>query len=146
MELIDLIFVVLPSIIWLDSQSRSYMPDLPPKAMHVAAGFSLCWGHTEVYYVPCTHLDLTEKWGDEETQTHLIFPAIDMWWAHHASDNGDKSRASHNFLYHMLPFMAKVVLQDGIYWVEEFPNHEVSLHLIHNYLGTWNGHVHCGKS
>ena len=76
------------------------------------------------------HLDLTKKWGDEEMQTLLFFLAIDMWWACHASDKGDKSRASHNFLYHTLPFMANVVLQDGIYWVEEFPNHEVSLQLI----------------
>ena len=30
------------------------------------------------------------------------------------------------FLFELLPYLAKVVVQDGIYWIKHYPNHEVS--------------------
>ena len=31
-----------------------------------------------------------------------------------------------NFIHKTLPFLAKVVLQDGVYWIHDYPNHPVS--------------------
>ena len=43
------------------------------------------------------------------------------------SDNGNKSEAAVDFLERTIPFLAHVILQDGIYWVRHFPHHPVSL-------------------
>ena len=113
----------------------SYMPDLPPEAMHVAAGFSLRKGNEQSYYVPRAHISL-DMWGASlDVITSIVFPKYELWKSQHSSENGDKTRAAHNFLYKTLPFLATVALQDGIYWVDELPDHEVSIYLTRKFPG-----------
>eukprot|EP00957_Ditylum_brightwellii_P201043 15323818-Ditylum_brightwellii.AAC.1 len=40
---------------------------------------------------------------------------------------GDKH--AYNFLCELLPFLAGVAVQDGIYWLRNFPMHKVSTYL-----------------
>ena len=44
---------------------------------------------------------------------------------------GDKPKAAANFLLVTLPILAKVLIQDGIYWIKKYPTHTVSQHLLH---------------
>ena len=41
-------------------------------------------------------------------------------------ETGETSAAAQDFLLRTLPFLANVVIQDGIYWIKDYPNHEVS--------------------
>ena len=61
----------------------------------------------------------------------LIFPRIAQWRAQQASPTGDKSEAANNFLWKVLPRLAVCAIQDGICWLKEFPEHEVSRLLLH---------------
>jgi hypothetical protein len=54
---------------------------------------------------------------------HFIFPYYCMWKDHHEADDGDDSNAANNFIDMTLPCLAKVVLQDSVYWMEMLLNH-----------------------
>ena len=106
---------------------KVYMTELFPPVLRVMAGFSTNeYQHktnSNFYHVPRTLLHL--PWSDQEV-TKFIFPQIDIWHLQFNSPEGDKSEAARNFLFGVLPFLAKVVVQDGIYWLKEYPKHEIS--------------------
>lgn len=104
-----------------DKQAR-YDPQLNDCVMHVQAGFS----PKENYYVP--RLLVWPPWTEEE-MTLFVFPRIAQWWDERLSQYGDTSDAAQDFLNETLPFLALVAIQDGIYWIHDFPNHEVSIML-----------------
>jgi len=101
---------------------KVYMTELRPIAMKVMAGFS----KDETYFVPRTLLNL--PWTDDEC-CRFLFPQIDTWREQSASINGDDSEAARNVLLHVLPFLAHVAVQDGIYYIRDYPNHEISIYL-----------------
>jgi hypothetical protein len=43
-----------------------------------------------------------------------------------ASPSGDHSKTALNLLFGVLPFATKVVIQDGVFFIKDFPNHEVT--------------------
>jgi hypothetical protein len=112
-----------------DKLSGAYMPELPPDTMHVNAGFSMRRGFEEEYFVPRALLNLDE-FGDADERTALIFGKVTEWREQAASRIGDKSKAAENFLNKTLPFLATVAIQDGIHWVNDFPQHAVTLYLV----------------
>jgi hypothetical protein len=61
-----------------------------------------------------------------------VFPLINEWRAQwHDARRGDLSEAGRNFLWGTLPYLALVAFQDGIYWINDFPQHEASRMLLH---------------
>jgi Centromere DNA-binding protein complex CBF3 subunit, domain 2 len=66
-----------------------------------------------------------------EAATWLIFPNSRRWRQEQRSPAGDKSECAENFLFSTLRLLAVTVIQDGIYWLREFPNHVVTLRLLH---------------
>jgi len=60
-----------------------------------------------------------------------LFPQRPRWVQERESEFGDKSTAAANFLYETLPYLAMVIVQDGIYWIHDFPNHEITRLLLH---------------
>jgi hypothetical protein len=61
-----------------------------------------------------------------------VFPLINEWRAQwHDARRGDHSAAGRNFLWGTLPYLALVAFQDGIYWINDFPQHEASRMLLH---------------
>ena len=80
--------------------------------MKCMAGFS----KEEDYFVPRSELPLPE-WIRSEDLTGLIFPDYDRWMCEQNSPFGDSSEAARNFLFYLLPFLARVIFQDGIYWI-----------------------------
>lgn len=94
---------------------EAYMTELMPQVMEVMAGFT----RGKTYFVPRIEVQL--PYSDEEA-VKLCFPSIGRWRDEQASENGDKQQSAVNFLYHLLPFLARVLLQDGPYWIRYFPN------------------------
>lgn len=99
-----------------------YMPQLKDTVLNVMAGFR----PDELYDVPRTLI--VPPWSSEE-MTRAIFPEHDNWCTQAQGRDGDKSEACQDFLGRTIPFLAIVAVQDGIYFIHLFPNHEVSLML-----------------
>jgi hypothetical protein len=103
-----------------ETLGRVYMTELFSPVLKVMAGFERT---NDVYHVPrCT---LQIPWPEEDV-LRWVFPHLQEWRGQYESRNGDKSEACRNFLYHILPFVAQVVVQDGIYFVHHFPHHQIS--------------------
>lgn len=104
---------------------RRYMPELHKEVMKVMAGFET----DEEYYVPRILLEM--PWNGME-MTSAVFPHYMQWVEQQMSPFGDKTKACENFLYKLLPFLAIVALQDGIYWIRDYPNNSASMILRNN--------------
>lgn len=101
--------------------AHRYVTELNPDVMKCMAGFS----SDEEYYVPRSELAFPD-WTNHHDVTTLLFPSIIRWQQEQLHGLGDHSEAAKNFLHEVLPFLATVIFQDGIYWVTRFPNHEAS--------------------
>jgi hypothetical protein len=74
----------------------------------------------------------------------LFWPRIHHWHESQADtllgDNPNPKYATHNFLWDVLPFLAHVIFQDGIFWIQEFLNHKAScllLHVLPDWYPSW---------
>lgn len=105
-----------------NKSSNRYYSQIDGSVCKVMAGFS----KTEPYFVP--RILLVPPWTEEQ-MTEACFPRIQQWRAQQAAPDGDKTRLAKDFLYDTLPFLALTAFQDGIYWIRDFPNHEVSIML-----------------
>jgi len=111
-----------------DRIDLSYLPEMPPDVMQVLAGYSLARGNPQVYHNERIYYDVNH-WGDAYARAQLLWPQINRWRQQCASPQGDKGEAARNFLWKVLPYLSEVILQDGIYWIQDFPTHEVSIRL-----------------
>lgn len=100
-----------------------YMCELCPNVMRVLAGFR----KDEAYHVPRTEISF-EAFGAIDL-VKVLFPKIEVWRAQTLSTNGDKSECANNFLNFLLPSISKVLLQDGVFFIHDFPNHIISQYL-----------------
>jgi Centromere DNA-binding protein complex CBF3 subunit, domain 2 len=108
---------------------KHYMTELHPELLRVTAGFDK---DDRAYRVWRTQFDV-DQWvrqvtapGDDREVVDVVFPHYRRWKEQQESEWGDKSEAAENFIKKTLPFLAKVVLQDGVYWIHDFPDHPVS--------------------
>jgi hypothetical protein len=128
-----------------ESIDVSYLLDLPADVMHVAAGLLLRHGQT-MYFVSQVficfdnpELPLIENNLNisDAKLAGMIFLHYPTWLQEHES--GLNWQCGTNILHKLLPFLACVLVQDGVYWVEMDPRHEVSRLLIsvfgNRYLG-----------
>ena len=94
----------------------------------VMAGFR----RTEEYFVPRTHVRLpyTINYYIEK-----LLPKLPTWRNEASSRFGDKSTCSQNWLFDLLPWFIEVLVQDGIYFIHDFPNHCLSRYLRNNLPG-----------
>jgi hypothetical protein len=102
---------------------KSYQAELREDVQRVMAGFA----KNETWYVPRATLGLPMP---IEELVLILFPHIQRYRHEVASRQGDKQGM--NFVHELLPFFAEVVVQDGIYWVKDFPTHPVSIMLTDN--------------
>jgi hypothetical protein len=103
-----------------------YITELPPVTLKVMADFKA----DEDYFVPRTQLEPPFGMSREQL-TQVIFPQINDWREQRESPAGDHGPAAHNFLYCVLPYLAMIIVQDGIYWIHDYPDHEASRLLLH---------------
>jgi hypothetical protein len=84
------------------------------------AGFA----KSQAYFIPRALLELPHPiaWYEER-----ILPELANWreQARHPIQ-GDRSVCANKFLNHVIPYFIEVILQDGIYFVKDFPNHPFS--------------------
>ena len=83
------------------------------------AGFRL----NEEYHVPRTHIALPHC---IDFYMRLLFPNVVRWRAEVQSGFGDKSTCAKNFIYDLLPWLTQVLVQNGIYFIMDYPEHELS--------------------
>jgi hypothetical protein len=102
-----------------DKLETAYVTELFAPTMRVMAGFS----QKDDYFVARSEVEC--PFTQEEMST-LAFPHIEEWREQYQSPMGDKTKAAYNFLYETLPFLARVVFEDGPYYLENFPDHEIS--------------------
>jgi hypothetical protein len=83
------------------------------------------------YCVPRTRLKMPGGMNVEQI-TSLLFPNIHRWRSELASPVGDKVQATsaNHFLYKILPFLSEVCIQDGIYWIKDFPQNTAVMLLL----------------
>ena len=98
---------------------EAYITELFAPVMRVMAGFK----QTATYHVPCTEV---EPDCDAAECTRRVFPMWETWKEQQRSPHGDKHKSAVNFLYHVLPFCARVIYQDEPYWLKHYPLHEYS--------------------
>jgi hypothetical protein len=106
----------------------SYLPQLPYQAMLACAGFDVF--NREEYYIPRSYIQVPDTWINK------IFPFLELWKEQVNNDyRYDNGLAARNFVNHLLPFLATIILQDGIYFTSAFPNHPYTLLLLHKLQG-----------
>jgi hypothetical protein len=59
-----------------------------------------------------------------------LLPELETWRQQAASAQGDKSLLCDKVLNHIIPYLITVMVQDGIYFAPQFPDHETSKLLI----------------
>jgi hypothetical protein len=103
----------------LEKLHSAYMAEVDKEVCKVMAGFS----KEEPYFVPRTMLTLLHP---IEVYERLLLPDLADWRVEAASVGGDKSSCCDKFLNHVVPFLVEVLIQDSIYFVRDFPEHEIS--------------------
>jgi hypothetical protein len=101
----------------LDKLHKAYMPEMNRHALEVMSGQKDGW------WVPRGLINLLH---DIEYYEMLLLPKLGEWRAQQQSQGGDKSTCAELFLYHTIPYLVRVLVQDGIYWVRNFLQHPIS--------------------
>jgi len=103
---------------------NSYLPELPHKAMLACAGFDVF--RKEEYFIPRSYIQVPVQWISK------IFPHMDYWKNQVTNNfNYDNGLAAKNFVYHLLPFFATIIVQDGVHLTTTYPDHPYSKLLLH---------------
>jgi hypothetical protein len=55
-----------------------------------------------------------------------LLPSLQTWRQQANSRGGDKSVCCDKFLNHVLPYFIEVLVQDGVYFIKDFPSHPIS--------------------
>jgi len=94
----------------------SYLPELPYNAMLACAGFDVF--RRQQYYIPRSYAQVPQEWHSR------IFPYLNQW---QMQVNGlrayDKGKSAKTFVNFVLPHLAQIIIQDGIYFTEMYPHH-----------------------
>jgi hypothetical protein len=114
----------------LDKLRSSYMCEVDKEVCKVMASFT----KEEPYFVPCTHLELPKTGKKYLT---LLLPQLAGWRFEAASTgSGDKFSCCQQFLNEVLPFFMEVLIQASVYFIHNFPTHEVSQWLNVSFFAT----------
>jgi hypothetical protein len=103
----------------LDKHHSAYGPVCVAKTCKVMAGFDI----DDAYFVPRSMIELPNSvlW-----YVRKLLPNYDKWKTETTSANGDKSTFCAMFLNDLLPWLVEVIVQDGCYFVQDFPDHVIS--------------------
>jgi hypothetical protein len=106
----------------LDKINRFYMAESNRDVLSMMSGFV---EEGDTYVVPRSQVEIPYLLNNEYV-SH-IFPRYLTWVAESESQNGDKNRlAAKNFLFSVLPCLARVVIQDAPYHLVKYPSSEFS--------------------
>lgn len=114
----------------LEKLFKSYQAAVDKEACKVMAGFA----KDEAYFV---EREFIEPQWEERALIDALLPRYTDWVAEHHSPDGDKSECCQHFLFEIIPFMVRVVVQDGIYLIRDFPEHEMANYLKVSSSNAW---------
>jgi hypothetical protein len=115
----------------LEKFHKSYQAEVDKEACKVMAGFA----KDEGYFIEREFLDPPFP---IRTLIDTLLPSYSRWLLEAASPEGDKTTLCRKFLGEIIPYMVEVVVQDGIYFIKDFPEHVMS-----NYLKVRNVSSDC---
>jgi hypothetical protein len=98
------------------------LAEVDKEACKVMAGFS----KDEAYFV---EREFLEPIWTIDSLIDALLPKYRTWVRQHESPQGDKTQCCHRFLFVMIPHFVRVVVQDSIYLIRDFPDHEMSDYL-----------------
>ena len=104
-----------------DKLSQAYWCEMERPTMTVMAGFSM----GEAYFVPREKVELPLS-NIRECIDKILGRDYSKWEAQQQADKGDKSECGEMFFSRLIPFLIEVLVQDGIYFVHDFPIHQMS--------------------
>jgi hypothetical protein len=97
----------------------SYLPELPYQALLATAGFDVY--RRQEYFIPRSYAQVPPDW------IGLVFPYINTWQVQVNNTWGyDKGKSARSFVNNLLPHLAQIVVQDGMYLTTTYPNHPYS--------------------
>jgi hypothetical protein len=73
-------------------------------------------------------ISLTQLPHEVEHYVRLLLPNYSDWLRQRESPNGDKSTCCETFSFRVLPCLVQVAVQCGVFFVEEFPRHSMTLY------------------
>ena len=122
-----------------DVFDKDYLCELSISCMTTMAGFRPKIKHDK-YYVPRATIGLPNSMtGDDLAK--ILFPMLDLWREDQFSHHGDKTTAANNFLNSVLPYLAEVMVQDGVLWMrnhKDNPSIRLLDQLLHGETGDVN--------
>jgi hypothetical protein len=106
----------------LEKLHSAYQPEMDRETAKVMSGHE----RDKPYYQGTSHLPPVRPVSE---LLDALLPKYSDWCVQQKSRHGDKSSCCETFLYSVLPYLVEVLVQDGIYLIQKFPNHEMSLYL-----------------
>jgi hypothetical protein len=77
----------------------------------------------ELYFIARMSLDMP---NDINELSEALLPELKKWREQAKKRGGDHSDCADNFLNEVIPYLVEVLIQDGIYFIVDFPQHPVS--------------------
>lgn len=114
----------------VDIFRKSYCCEFCIPVLTTLAGFRY-HNQKDQYWVPRALIGLPGNLTVDEV-TNILFPKRLQWEQQFQSDHGDKdhSKGAEEFLYRILPFLATVAVQDGIFWINHFKRNPATVLLL----------------
>lgn len=116
--------------------TRSYRAEMCVQIACTLAGF-LPKKDNDEYFVPRARIALPNDLDNDkdkflELVKHL-FPHLEDWKEELESAGGDKEHyeSAHHFLHIVIPWLTKILIQDGVIWLKMFPFNSAKNILIH---------------
>jgi hypothetical protein len=104
--------------------SAAYQAEVDHVACTVQSGFR----PGEEWFVPEANIVISDQ-QFRNWEKHFL-PNIEVWRQQIRGRDGDKSDCAKNFLHETIPFLVEVVVQCGIYFILDFPTHEMAQRLL----------------
>jgi hypothetical protein len=115
----------------IEKLHSAYQSEVDKETLKVMSGFH----KEETRFVPREHLVLP---FDIRQYIDWLLPNYSTWLEQMNSPTGDKSGCCRKFLLSIIPFLVETLVQDGIYFISEFPRHAISEYLKNSIPGYEN--------
>jgi hypothetical protein len=83
-------------------------------------------GRDESRFVEHKYLDAADYAFTVMENTSFLLPNYKDWVRQSQSPNGDKSSCYRKFFFYIIPYLVKVLVQDGIFFIMDFLDHPMS--------------------
>lgn len=105
------------------SNWQRYYPEVTANLLNRLSGFVKPF-REEVWWVPRTLIGTPLPLNE---LIRVLYPYYDSWLDQISNPStGDSTECAENFIFHTIPYVTQVLVQDGIYFIAKFPEHPLS--------------------